>query len=126
MKKLFITLAVVTFCSQLSFAQQIINTNTKSTCTYQGTENLQGCTDETMNCVFTFNENQKTFVHNINGVNTTYTIVSKTYQSPYWKYRISAGEGATYDLWTNQKTKEFYFSPTDLASGSTVYKYTFH
>ena len=126
MKKIIIILSAVIICCQITFAQQIIQTNTKSTCTYQGTATLQGCVAENLNVIFTFNENQKTFIHNVNGVDSQYAIENRTYESPYWSYRISNGEGVMYDMKANQATKEFIFYPVNLVNGATVLRYTFN
>lgn len=126
MKRIFITLTMVFFCVQLSTAQQIINTNQKSTCTYNGTPELQSCADVVSNTTFTFKENNFLLILTTDGVNTNYTIESKAYEAPYWKYRINDGNGTSYDLWSDQKAKEFNFCPTTLANGVTVIRYRFN
>ena len=126
MKKVGISLVLIFFCFKLSFAQQIINTNQKSTCTYQGIPELQNCIDENINSVFTFKENNFLFIHTVNGIDVQYTIESKTYERPYWKYRISNSEGGIFDLQANQTSKEFNFFPINIVNGDKVYKYTFN
>ena len=127
MKRIVITSALVFFCLQFSFAQQIISTNQKSTCTYhQGTSELQNCVDENINAVFTFKENTFVVIHSVNGTDVHYTINSKTYERPFWKYQISDGQGTMYVLQANQTTKEFSFYPTNLEHGAIIYKYHFN
>lgn len=126
MKRIVITLALVFLCLQISFAQQSINTNQKTTCTYQATSELKNCVDENINAVFTFKENNFLFIHSVNGTDVKYTIESKSYEKPYWKYRISDGQGGVFDLESNQATKEFNFYPINLIEGAKVYKYKFN
>ena len=127
MKRIFITGALVFFCSTLSFAQQIINTNHKASCTYvAATEGVSNCADETLNATFTFKENHFQFIHTIGGIDAIYTIESKTYESPWWTYRISDGNGVSFNLQVNQSTKEFNFFPVTLTDGAPVYKYSFN
>jgi hypothetical protein len=124
MKRSFTTFLLLVVGWQFSIAQQIINTTTKSTCTYQASSSsLQGCVDENQTAVFTFNENVKTFVHQVNGTNTEYAIESRVYEAPVWTYRINNGEGLMFDLKINQSTREYYFYPVALTDGAVVHHY---
>jgi hypothetical protein len=123
MKRTLFTLAFIFLCWQYTVAQQIIHTNTKSTCTYNGTPVLQNCADENLAAIFTFNENLKTFVHQVNGVDVMYAIESREFHHPDWIYRISNTEGVMYNLHFNQTAKIFSFYPVDLANGAVIYRY---
>jgi hypothetical protein len=126
MKKVFAALSIIFTCSQVSFSQQVINTNKKATCTYSESSPLQGCIEESLNTIFTFKENLKTIIHQINGMDQSYNIIEKVYEHPYWIYRVSDSEGVTFDLKSNQTAKEFYFYPAVLVSGASVSRYTFN
>lgn len=125
MKKIFITLALIFLGYQFSVAQQIINTNTKSTCTYNGSD-VVGCADESITATFTFKENQQQVIRTIAGVDYLYTVVSRTFTNPGWTYRISDSEGNLFDLKLNQREKQFDFYPAVLTDGSSVIKYRFN
>lgn len=125
MKRLFITLALVFLGFQVSVAQQIINTNQKSTCSYNGTETV-GCTTESLTATFTFKENEKQLIVTIGGTNVIYSIISRSFDNPGWTYRISDADGTLYDLKLNQREKKFDFYPATLISGSTIIKYSFN
>ncbi len=125
MKKAFIIFSILFLCCQLSFAQQVINTNQKSNCTFQE-NNLQGCIDETLASTLTINENLFSMVHQVNGSNVAYTIESKQYESPYWNYRISNTEAGSMTLKVNHTAQEFAFYPLNPVNGSAVTKYKFN
>jgi hypothetical protein len=126
MKRSLCTLAFVFLCWQYTIAQQVVHTNTKSTCTYNGTPVLQNCNNESVDAVFSLNETLKTFIHQINGVDVLYAIESREYHNPDWIYRIANADGVMYNLNFNQTTKTFSFYPVDLAIGSVIYKYQFN
>ncbi len=125
MKRIIITLALVVFGYQFSVAQQIINTNQKSTCTYNGTEAI-GCSPESLSATFTFKENEQQLLVTVGSTTVTYSIVSRTFVNPGWTYRISDNGGALYDLKLNQREKQFDFYPAALIAGSSVTKYYFN
>jgi len=119
-RALFILLFAIAGVNFLS-AQQIINTTLKNTCTYNTeTASLQGCSEQTLSAVFTFDENRRTFTHNVGGVVATYAIENKVYTAPLWTYRINNGEGVMFDLKVNTQTREYFFYPLVLTTGATV------
>jgi hypothetical protein len=121
MKRTVITLLLLVAGLQFSVAQQIINTTIKSTCTYQASSSsLTGCSDQSQTVILTFRENQKIFTHNINGVEMSYAIESRTYEAPFFTYRVNNGEGLMYDLKVNQSTQQCYFYPVTLTDGAEV------
>jgi hypothetical protein len=125
MKRILMALIMFMGLTQISFSQQIIQTNKKSSCTFLEPSSLQDCVEENNDAVFRFNENIKTFVHTVAGVEVTYNIDNRVYARPFWTYRISNADGS-FDLKFNQATKEFYFYPTTgLVNGSPVIKYHF-
>jgi hypothetical protein len=125
MKRILMALIVFLGLTQISFSQQIIHTNKKSSCSFVEPSSMQGCVDESLDAIFRFNENIKTFIHTVAGVEVTYNIENRTFASPFWTYRITNADGS-YDLKFNQANKEFYFYPTTvLVNGSPVIKYHF-
>lgn len=119
-RTLFILFFVAASANFLS-AQQIINTTHKNTCTYNtATSSLQSCNEQSVAAVFTFDENRRTFTHNVGGVISTYAIDNKVYSAPFWTYRINNGEGVMFDLKVNPSTKEYFFYPLTLTDGVSV------